>query len=38
VLVDVDLGGARIASSSVGDRHSWYGRFSTDVFSAAFFA
>lgn len=37
VLVDVDLGGARIASSSVGDRHSWYGRFSTDVFFSSIF-
>ena len=36
-LAYVDLGGARISSSGVGDRHSWYGRISMDMFSSSLF-
>tara|TARA_B100001123_G_scaffold224421_1_gene252661 strand:- start:7987 stop:9228 length:1242 start_codon:yes stop_codon:yes gene_type:complete len=36
-LAYVDLGGVRITSSGVGDRHSWYGGISTDVFSSSLF-
>jgi len=36
-LAYIDLGGVRITSSGVGDRHSWYGQISTDVFSSSLF-
>jgi hypothetical protein len=36
-LAFIDLGGVRITSSGVGDRHSWYGQISTDVFSSSLF-
>jgi len=36
-LAYVDLGGARITGSGVGDRRSWYGRISTNMFSSSLF-
>ena len=36
-LAYVDVGGSRIISPGVGERYSWYGRISTDVFSSSLF-